>query len=217
MCLDGLVQFKVIALQVGNPGKECSTPWIATIMLLFDWTGRHASCLELGEKARQVVNAIIDQILATLSTQWPFCRHDGKHRTVALRGIRIVTVVEFHVIGIGALRKKLQAEVQRIPVGQPLRILSVHKHTGDAMFNQLPWMPRVVELDALENAARLRRRKGFVEGSRRMRVEACPARAGYTRPADRQNQRASAPLGHSPAWCVAPSPPHAESLPSVRP
>src|SRR5215467_8279611 len=131
--LDGLVQLKVIALQVCNPGKEPFTSWIATVMLLFDWTSRHASCLELGEKARQVVNTIIDQILSTLSTQWPFCRHDGKHRTVTLRGIRIVTVVEFHVIGIGALREKLQAEVQRIPVSQPLRILSVDKHTSDAI------------------------------------------------------------------------------------
>ena len=52
ICLNGLVQLKVIAFQVCNPGKEPFTSWIATIMLLFDWTSRDASCLELGEKAR---------------------------------------------------------------------------------------------------------------------------------------------------------------------
>src|SRR6266446_6574168 len=40
-----------------------------------------------------------------------------------------------------------------------------------AIFSQLPWMPCVMELDALQDAPRLGGREGFIQGSGRMRVQ----------------------------------------------
>jgi hypothetical protein len=79
--LDGLVELKVIAFWVRDPGKQPFTFWIATVILLFNGANGDSSGLELLQESPQVINAIVHHALSALRTEWLLCWHDGEDGT----------------------------------------------------------------------------------------------------------------------------------------
>jgi len=79
--LDGLVELKVIAFWVRDPGKQPCAFWIATVILLFNVANGDSSGLELLQESPQVINAIVNHVLSTLRTEWVLCWHDGEDDT----------------------------------------------------------------------------------------------------------------------------------------
>jgi hypothetical protein len=79
--LDGLVELKVIAFWVRDPGKQPLAFWRATVMLLFNGANGDSSGVELLQESPQVSNAIVHQVLSTLRTQWVLRWHDSEDDT----------------------------------------------------------------------------------------------------------------------------------------
>src|SRR6266436_8577875 len=79
--LDRLVELKVIAFWVRDPGKQPLAFWIATVMLLFNGANGDSSRLELLQEFPQVINAIVNHVLSTLRTEWVLRWHNGEDDT----------------------------------------------------------------------------------------------------------------------------------------
>src|SRR2546423_109767 len=79
--LDGLVEFKVIAFWVRDPGKQPLAFWIATVILLFNGGNFDSSGLELLQESPQIVNAIVHHVLSTLRAKCLLRWHDGEDET----------------------------------------------------------------------------------------------------------------------------------------
>src|SRR3989442_282593 len=61
------------------------------------------------------------------------CWHDSEDSAPSPGSIRIVAIIELHVIGVCNIREKIQAKVERIPFSQRFRIVCVQEDSRDAI------------------------------------------------------------------------------------
>src|SRR6266566_5687068 len=61
------------------------------------------------------------------------CWHDSEDSAPSPGSIRIVAIIELHIIGVCTIREKIQAKVERIPFSQRFRVVCVQEDSSNAI------------------------------------------------------------------------------------